>query len=155
MPGMTTVRTNHASQDKDRRLRRWVNVIVLVGILELPFLLWPWLSTFILPERFTNHQDQIAAALRRHGVSFNAVYLEQGWPDRINSQTYGANLSIHVSGSTPVSGRIECRVQKRKCWFQVARLNIARQELTDLVAATKPEPTLHDRLRDVLAMFGR
>ncbi len=154
---MKTAQTSNLSEDKDRKLRRWVYVIVIVGVLEVPFLMWPWLSSLNPPVRFTNHRDQIAAALRSQGVSFTEVYLEQGWPDRINSQTYGANLSIHVSGvsgSTPVSGRIECRVQKRNCWFQVARLNIAREELTDLVASVKPKPTWQDRVRDILARFG-
>jgi hypothetical protein len=168
---MTTAHTTHLTEDKDHRRNRWVKVIVLVGILELPLLVWLWLSMINPPVRFTNHHDQIAAVLRQHGVSFREVYLDQGWPDRINSQTYGANVSIYVndpagaagaaggagssdasalSAASPISGRLECRVQKRKCWFQVARLKIAREELTDLVVAVKPEPTWQDRLHDVL-----
>jgi hypothetical protein len=163
---MTTAHTTHLTKDKDHKRNRWVKVIVLVGILELPLLVWLWLSMINPPARFTNHHDQIAAILRQHGVSFTEVYLDQGWPDRINSQTYGANVSIYIvdsagamgspdasalSAASPISGRLECRVQKRNCWFQAARLKIEREELTDLVVAVKPEPTWQDRLRDVLA----
>lgn len=152
-----TSQTGNLSDDKDRRVRRWVNVLVLIGLLELPFLMWPWIAPLIQPKRYTSHQDQITADLRQHGYTVNQVYLDQGWPDRINSQIYGTNLSIHLSGgfgSTIVSGRLECRVQKRNCWYQVAMLGISREELTDLVPPAKPEPSWPDRIRNLLAMLG-
>ena len=143
---------------KLRALPRWVKVISLIGFLEMPLLMWLWITPLIQPPRFTNHQDQIAASLRRQGVVFDKVYLDQGWPDKINSQTYGANVTIYyVGGSTPVLGRIECRVHKRNCWFQVAKLGIERQELTDLVAPsppTKPAPSWSDRVRQLFSRLG-
>lgn len=151
------MQTTLTSYDKDRRARRWVNVLVLIGMLELPFLAWPWIAPYVQPKRYSSHHDQIAAAVRRHGYTVNAVYLDQGWPDRINSQTYGTNLAIHLSGgfgSTTVSGRLECRVEKRNCWYQVATLSISREELTDLAPPTKPEPSWPERIRDVLVRLG-
>ena len=163
---MIVAKTRNVPEETDPRLRRWVKIIVVVGILELPLLLWLWFSMLHPPVRFTNHHDQVAAALRQHGVSFREVYLDQGWPDRINSQTYGANITIYLSdlaggshssdsaalsaASPPINGRLECRVQKRKCWFQVARLKIEREDLTDLVAAVPPEPSWRDRWHAVL-----
>ena len=145
------------SEGNDRRSRRWVTVFVLIGILEVPYLMWPWIAPLLQPKRFTNHHDQIAVALRQHGVSFDQVYVSQGWPDQINNQTYGANLTIYVTGSTPVSGRIECRVKKRNCWFQVARLGIGREDLSDLISITTPENPRFlwsDRLSDILDRLG-
>ena len=142
------------SDDNDRRLRRWVNVIVLVGLLELPLLTWPWIAPLTQPKRYTNHHDQIIAALRNHGVTATQVYLEQGWPDQINSQTYGANLIIHVdagNGEKKIMGRIECREAKRRCWYQVATLRIRREDLSDLVPPAPPEPSQLDRLQEPLS----
>ena len=149
-----------ANRFKLHMLPRWVKVILLIGLLEMPLLMWLWITPLIQPPRFTNHQDQIAAALRYQGVAFEKVYLDQGWPDRINSQTYGANVTIYVNGSTgttPVLGRIECRVQKRNCWFQVAKLGLERQELSDLVAPAppaKPTPSWSDRVRQLFSRLG-
>ena len=151
-------RTNTPPDDRDRRLRRWVNIIVLVGLLELPILMWPWLAPLVLPKRFSNHHDQIAAALQAHGVAFTQLYLNQGWPDQINSQTYGANLSIYVSADAnakPIMGRIECREQASRCWYQVAALNIPREELSDLVSPAPAEPTVQDHLQETLSRLIR
>jgi hypothetical protein len=151
----------HAStqvDDHERRLRRWVHVFVLIGLLELPLLLWPWLGPLIEPRRYTNHRDQITAAMQRHGVFVSQIYLQQGWPDQINSQTYGANLVIIISqagGERRVNGRIECRVEKRKCWYQVASLGIRREELSDLVPPAPPEPTALERLQETLSRLIR
>jgi hypothetical protein len=152
-----TVGTSKSSEATDRRARRWVNIIVLIGLLELPLLMWPWIGPHVQPKRYSSHQDQIAASLRGHGYDVNAVYLDQGWPDRINSQTYGTNLAIHLSGgfgSTMVNGRLECRVEKRRCWYQVSTLSISREELSDLVPPTKPQPSWPERIRARLVKFG-
>jgi|GEM_PF-7042680 len=152
--------TANQGVDTDRRTRFWVTIFVCVGILELPYLSWPWVAPLLQPKQFTNRQEQIADALRQHGVALTQVYLDQGWPDRINSQTYGANLTIYVahnSGTTPVAGRIECRVQKRQCWFQITKLNTGRVDLPDLVtvsAAQKAVPSVLDRIRDMLTGLG-
>lgn len=138
---------------------RWVKAVMLVGILELPFLLWLWLAPLMEPQRFTNHQDQVTAVLRQNGVAVTQVYLNQGWPDRINHQTYGANLTLYLvdNPAQPVLGRIECRTQKRKCWFQVAKLGIGRIELTDLVppaATPQAKPEWQTRVKKFLAQLG-
>lgn len=151
-------RTSTPPDERDRRLRRWVNIFVLVGLLELPLLLWPWLAPFIQPKRYSTHEEQIAAALQAHGVAFTQLYLEQGWPDQINNQTYGANLSIYVSAGAnakPIMGRIECREQKSRCWYQVAALNIPREELSDLVPPTAVEPSVRDRVWETLSRLIR
>jgi hypothetical protein len=143
--------------DKDRKLRRWVYLAVLVGLLEVPYLIWPWLAPYFRPREFTSHKEQIVAILQEKGIAFDNIYLEQGWPDRINHQTYGANVIVHVSGSNPISGRIECRVEKRRCWFHVAKLGIRRQELADVVttaARAAPEPSWSERIESVLAKLG-
>jgi hypothetical protein len=143
--------------EKERRLRRWVYVLVLIGLLELPLLLWPWIGPLTQPKRYTNHRDQITAALQRHGIFASQIYLEQGWPDQINSQTYGANLIIVVdaAGDKRVIGRIECREEKRRCWYQVAALGIRREELSDLVPPAPPEPTRLERLQETLSRLIR
>jgi hypothetical protein len=146
--------------DLDRKTRRWVKALVLVGLLEFPFLTWLWLAPLAQPKPFTNHTDQVTDALLAQGITVKQLYISQGWPDRINHQTYGANLIIYTanaSDSAPIPGRIECRVAKRKCWFQVAKLGIARVELADLAPTTpaaKPDPTWQDRLRNILARLG-
>jgi hypothetical protein len=139
--------------DHERRLRRWVGIFVLVGLLELPLLMWPWIGPLMQPKRYTNHRDQVAAALQSHGVAVTQVYLEQGWPDQINSQTYGANLIIQLAdgANKKVMGRIECREAKRRCWYQVAALGIRREDLSDLVPPAPPEPSRLDRLQETLS----
>jgi hypothetical protein len=95
------------------------------------------------PATFTNHPDQIRDALSRHNITVARVYVEQGWPDRINSQTYGANLMIYASdglGEKPVLGRVECRDAKKRCWFQVAKLGVRREELIDLAPYRAQQP---------------
>jgi hypothetical protein len=146
--------------DRDHKARRWVKALVLVGLLEFPVLTWLWLAPLAQPKSFTNHPDQVTDALRQQGITVKQLYVSQGWPDRINHQTYGANLTIYTadsSGSSPIVGRLECRVAKRKCWFQVAKLGISRVELADLVPVTappQPDPTWRERLRGILAKLG-
>lgn len=140
--------------DNERRLRRWVGVIVLVGLLELPLLSWPWIAPLIQPRQYSSHREQITDALRNHGITVNQMYFEQGWPDQINSQTYGANLIILVAdgaGEKRVLGRIECREAKRRCWYQVRALGIRREDMSDLVPLVPPEPSQIDRLRETLS----
>lgn len=145
---------------ENRRVRRWVSGAAVLGIIELPVLLWLWLAPLTQPQRFTNHQDQVAAALRGHGLVVSQVFIDQGWPDKINNQTYGANLTIYLASegvTQPVVGRIECRAKKRNCWFRVAKLNIEREPLSDLVPVTpsaKPAPTWRDQLRTFLVRLG-
>ncbi len=146
--------TSRRPDDTERRLRRWVNLFVLVGLLELPVLMWPWLGPLTQPRRYTNHHDQIMAALHSRGINAAQLYLEQGWPDQINHQTYGANLIIIVAagnGERKVSGRIECREQKRRCWYQVAALGIGRENLSDLVPPAPPQPTNLERIQETLS----
>lgn len=150
--------TNTPPDEKDRRLRRWVNVIVLVGLLELPLLLWPWLAPLIQPKRYSTHRDQVSASLQGHGVALTQIYFEQGWPDRINNQTYGANLIIYVSddpNAKPIIGRMECREEKRRCWYQVSALGIPREELADLTPPAPVEPAASDRLQETLSRLIR
>lgn len=148
-----SIQSSTLHDDSERRLRRWVHVFVLVGLLELPLLAWPWIEPLIQPKRYTNHRDQIMAALHSHGVNAAQVYLQQGWPDQINSQTYGANLIIQLgdAGDKQVMGRIECREQKRRCWYQVAALKIRREDLSDLVPPAPPEPSRLERLQETLS----
>jgi hypothetical protein len=121
-----------------RRARIWLILAPLAVLLTTPFS--PLLRTLIAldpfaPATFTNHPDQIKAALLQHNIAVAHVYVEQGWPDRINSQTYGANLAIYASdapGEKPVLGRVECRDAKKRCWFQVAKLGVRREDLIDL-----------------------
>lgn len=146
--------TNNPPDENDRRLRRWVTLFVLVGLLELPLLTWPWLAPLILPKRFSTHRDQITASLQGRGVALTQLFFEQGWPDRINNQTYGANLILYISdapNAKPVIGRMECREGKRKCWYGVAALGIAREELDDLTPPAPAEPAMTDRLQETLS----
>ncbi len=145
---------------ENRRVRWWVRGAAVLGLIELPALLWLWLAPLTQPQRFTNHQDQVAAALRGHGFVVSQVFIDQGWPDKINNQTYGANLTIYLASegvTQPVIGRIECRVKKRNCWFRVAKLHIEREAMSDLVPATpsaKPAQTWREQLRIFFVRIG-
>lgn len=150
---------------EDRRVRRWVSGAVVLGMVELPILFWLWLAPHLQPQRFTNHQDQIAAALRGRGYMVSQVFIEQGWPDKINNQTYGANLTIYLIDDAiaqPVIGRVECRVKKRNCWYRVAKLGIEREGLSDLLtrpptssaSSAKPAQTWWDQLHARLVRTG-
>lgn len=150
--------TSTPPDDHDRRLRRWVTVLMLVGLLELPILMWPWIAPLVQPKRYSTHRDQISAALQGHGIAFTQLYFEQGWPDQINSQTYGANLILILSkdaNTKPVVGRIECREGKHHCWYQVAALGIGREELDDLTSPTPAEPAMTERIQETLSRLIR
>ncbi len=143
--------------------RRWLKIILLIGMAELPFLMWVWLAPLMQPPRFTNHPDQITAALRQHGLTVSKVYLDQGWPDKINNQTYGANLTVYTSAdpaAKPLIGRLECLAKKHNCWFRVTKLGIDREGLADLVpvaispSTLPPDKTWQGRLRQLLANLG-
>ncbi len=107
-------------------------VIGLLGGAALLCILVAALTIVARPRQFTNHRDQIGDALARRGVAFDAIYVTQGWPDQINSQTYGANVQVDLSTTRHVFGRVECRQGKTRCWFAVERLGVERQELADL-----------------------
>lgn len=129
-----------------RRARVWFVIAPIALVLLAPYS--PMvrglsaLDLFARPE-FTNHPDQIKDALTRNNVAVARVYVEQGWPDQINQQTYGANLVIYASdtaGEKPVLGRVECREAKKRCWYQVAKLGIRREELVDLAPYQAARP---------------
>jgi hypothetical protein len=149
-------------------IRTWLGIALACGLLMLPLTAGLWLAQRSQSTRasttFNTHQEQVGAALRQHGIAFTHVYLDRGWPDRINSQNFGANLAIYLD-DTPdakaVPGRLECRIAKRKCWFQVARLGLEREELSDLVPFSSAAPvtstrdtTMIGRLRTLNSCFA-
>jgi hypothetical protein len=139
---MNAARTPH--RHNSRLAAVLVGVLLIVGLLEVPFLMAPWFAQRNQRKTFTNHRDQIAAMLQSRGIAVTTdrVATEQGWPDRINHQTYGANLIVHMPDGTRTLGRIECRDAKKRCWFELSHIGVRRSELDDLVKPGTQQKTL-------------
>ncbi len=134
-------------------------VLLLVGLLEIPYLMAPWFAQRNRQRTYTNHREQIAAVLQARGIAVTAdqVFTEQGWPDRINHQTYGANLTVQLSDGTRTLGRLECREAKIRCWFELSHIGVPRTDLEDLVkpgAQEKPVLTWQESVRAQLSTLS-
>jgi hypothetical protein len=145
---MKTKAVTIRNADADAQSRRVRPVVLLAAfVLGITPVFWLWTNRFqakAIAPRFTNHRDQLAYMLAQHGLSVSSVRLDRAWPDRINSQTYGANITVVLSDAVNAKmalGRIECRVEKRKCWYRLASLGIDMEELPDL-APFIPTPVL-------------
>ncbi|GAB4121885.1 MAG: hypothetical protein Fur005_13410 [Roseiflexaceae bacterium] len=114
----------------DRRRVRGLFAL-LIGM-SLSCMLFAGAALLLRPPRFTTKVDAIGYVLRQQGVDYQMIYLNQGWPDRINSQTYGANLEIVTPTQQRLGGRYECRIEDRNCWIAVPQLGIDLQPVPDL-----------------------
>jgi hypothetical protein len=93
------------------------------------------------PPRFSNFIDAIGYDLRQRGVQYRQVMINHAWPDTVNYQRYGAQLLVELDDHSAVHGRLECREEKKQCYFSLTELQINRQPLPELEPET-PWPWL-------------
>jgi hypothetical protein len=147
----------------ERRLwgRALLGVCALVAGLAVVYAALLWRVVVNPPKQFTSHSDQIAADLRANGVNVRAVYVDDGVPGKGETSPYSASIRVHApdtTGSTPVPGRVMCRVAKRDCWYQIYALGVGPRNLPDL-ASSSPlygliSPEIRKRVTDAFALVG-
>lgn len=84
------------------------------------------------PPVFTSFNDAIAYDLQQRGVPYRTIMINHTWPDTVNDQRYGAQLMVELNDRSMAHGRLECRQQKRGCYFSLTEVGIRRQELPEL-----------------------
>jgi hypothetical protein len=90
------------------------------------------LAIALRPRTFTNRVEAIGSILEQRGVAYQNIYIDQGWPDRINNMTYGANLLVIVPGKGQIGGRIDCKHGERTCEIAFPKLGIDSTPIPDL-----------------------
>src|SRR5262245_31423873 len=92
------------------------------------------------PQRFTDHQEEIAYILRQRGVAYERVTLSQTWRDTQNFYAYaqyaiyGSDVIIDRPDGSVAYGRVECRVKRTQCSLSVGKLGLINLPLPELVA---------------------
>jgi hypothetical protein len=105
---------------------------IAIGAVALSCALAGVIGYALRPPSFPTRREAIAHVLDRHGVHYEAIYLERGWPDQINSSAYTSSLRIIVRNLGDVGGRYECRDGDRRCWMAVPKLGIDMEPVPDL-----------------------
>jgi hypothetical protein len=147
-----------------RHSRYWLKLLIGIGGMLLMFgniaLALFWREEEPPKSRFVRHSDQIAADLRAHGLSIAHVYINDGIPGKPGPDPYQANLAVHAplaTGSTPVQGRVVCRIAKRRCWYQISALGIGPRNLPDLAdpaPQVSESPAWQTMLRNAMVWMG-
>ncbi|MDZ4717294.1 MAG: hypothetical protein SH847_02395 [Roseiflexaceae bacterium] len=106
--------------------------IALIAGLCLACVLVGTLAIVLRPRTFTERVDAIGYGLEQHGIAYERIYIDQGWPDQINDITYGANLLVIVPGKGQIGGRIDCKNGDHTCEIAFPRLNIGPTPVPDL-----------------------
>jgi hypothetical protein len=107
-------------------------VVALIGGLCFACVIVGMLAIALRPRTFTNRVEAIGSILEQRGVAYQNIYIDQGWPDRINNMTYGANLLVIVPGKGQIGGRIDCKHGERTCEIAFPKLGIDSTPIPDL-----------------------
>lgn len=107
--------------------------LVVFALASVSCVLAALLALVLQPPTFATRRDAIAYVLQRRGLTADEIYLDQRWPDSVNTLVYGANLTVNLRGGASVTGYFECRQGERSCSFSLPRLGLRNEPVPDIV----------------------
>jgi hypothetical protein len=113
---------------------RWV--ALAFGGLGVACMLLAVAAVTLRPRTFTTHREAIGYQLAERGIGYQSIAINRQWPDTLTNEYYGANLQITLAAGRTLPGRLQCRVKRTHCTFNVVALGIVQQPLPELVEAT-------------------
>lgn len=107
-------------------------LVATLSVIALSCVLVGLIGVVLRPPSFPTRRQAIAYVLTQRGIAYDQVFINQTWPDTVNSVVYGANLIIITRDQGEVPGRIECRTADRDCYISVDRLGVDRATIPDI-----------------------
>jgi hypothetical protein len=89
-------------------------------------------TAFLFPQRFETHPEAVGYVLQQHGIAYERVRLILAWPETMNRRVYGADVVVRLPGAQQITGRLDCKVERRQCYVFLRRLGIERELVPDL-----------------------
>jgi hypothetical protein len=95
-------------------------------------------ALLFIPPRIESHQDQVAYALKRHGIAYEQIKLTQTRQDTqdysayADYSVYGADVRVRLPNGRQAPGRIECRVKNSRCSLYLIALGLPPEDLPEL-----------------------
>jgi hypothetical protein len=130
--------TDRMELPNTRRQHIW-----LAGLIAALALMCAGLAAALLlrPHAARTHTENIAGALARRGVAYEAIVLSQSYEESVEFDFFRAQVQVHLPGGRVASGWIGCEDRDRICFLVLRGLGITGERLPDL-AQDPPWPWL-------------